>query len=210
MPKGLQWSLDDVYNAERAAKIQADANAKALRAEYDRQRREEAREKELERRQAPQPKPYVRGAGFAGINVLQGKIAECKARMAQLEEMRLASELQRAGLTLEAYQRYDYRTNLLLSATVGSWDYIWARYPKCGRVLHRTMREQGMTEPEARGYLCKTYTDADWEEYREPELEAIWHFKRDKRAKQAEEQAEWERRRAERLAREAQNENTKR
>ena len=31
MPRGVQWSYDDIYNAERMAKIQADAIVEAQR-----------------------------------------------------------------------------------------------------------------------------------------------------------------------------------
>lgn len=150
MAHKTQWSYDDYRNAERAAKIQAQAIIKAQRAEQERQER-------LARKRTPPrtpikvetPQHYVNPEGqqfrrelYAKMDRLQDKIAKSHADIAMSHEF-------------------------------GSQMYIYARYgPKAWDAKVAEYREKfGYSEQEAIDYILATYTEESWKSLEQPLVE---------------------------------------
>lgn len=108
------------------------------------------------------------------------------------------------GLTPAEVRKYDYAADRLLTISPDTWYYVSTRYPGVTFNIEEIEWEQGMTRAEAEEYAAKTFNEAEHQGDRDPKLETLMEFKRKERDEAAARKAEWERRRAARLAREAQ------
>lgn len=151
MPKGVQWSYDDIYNAERMAKIQAEALVEAQREEAKRREREEAR-----RYRPPAQEPKKRPS-YPQTPV---------------------SEYTRARWDREARARQDewvakLRAENALAAVFGSKEYIRNRYGLLtwAKRVKEYQEKFRCSEAEAEELLARDYKESEWKHLEVPAIE---------------------------------------
>lgn len=153
MPHGFQWSLEDYRNAERMAKIQAQALVEAQRKERDRLEREAQRAV----RRAPSAAP-VRATPVR--STLSAFDIEQLRREAEAENDRAIAEI---------------RAKKAMRATFGSADYIHNRYGHvvwCGKITEYR-NKFSCSEEEAITLLVRDYKESEWANLEDPLIEAF-------------------------------------
>lgn len=153
MPHGFQWSLEDYRNAERMAKIQAQALVEAQRKERDRLEREAQRTV----RRAPSAAP-VRATPVRPT--LSAFDIEQLRREAEAENDRAIAEI---------------RAKKAMRAIFGSADYIHNRYGHvvwCGKITEYRNRFS-CSEEEAITLLVRDYKESEWANLEDPLIEAF-------------------------------------
>lgn len=151
MPKGVQWSYDDIYNAERMAKIQAEALVEAQRKEAERREREEARRYRPPAQESKSRPPHPR---------------------------RPVDEYTRARWDREARERQDewvakLRAENALAAVFGSKDYIRNRYGLLtwAAQVKKYQEKFRCSEAEAEELLVRDYKESEWTHLEVPAIE---------------------------------------
>lgn len=138
MPHGTQWSYDELRNAEREAKIYADALVEAQRREAERQRKyQESLERSNQSCSAPQqPQPRV----------------EVRTRI----EYRYLDQPSPSLLKLQM--------DVLRKATFGSPEYLRARYGTkiFDSKVQALVDVMGISREEAEYHLSRTYKPKNW------------------------------------------------
>lgn len=138
MPHGTQWSYDELRNAEKEAKIYADALVEAQRREAERQRKYQ---ESLERRNQtyaspPQPQPQV----------------EVRTRT----EYKFIDQPSPSLLKMQI--------EVLRKAPFGSPEYLRARYGTkiFDSKVQALVDVMGISKEEAENYLSLTYKPVNW------------------------------------------------
>ena len=138
MPHGTQWSYDELRNAEREAKIYADALVEAQRREAERQRKfqESCTRSNQSYASPPQPQPRVEVRTRTEYVVL-GKPSPMELEM-----------------TME----------VLRKATFGSPEYLRARYgiKIFNSKVQALVDVMGISKEEAEYHLSRTYKPKNW------------------------------------------------
>lgn len=153
MPHGFQWSLEDYRNAERMAKIQAQALVEAQRKERDRLEREAQRTV----RRAPSTAP-VRATPVRPT--LSAFDIEQLRREAEAENDRAIAKM---------------RAEKAMRATFGSAEYIHNRYGHvvwCGKITEYR-NKFGCSEAEAVTLIVRNYSESEWANLEDPLIEAF-------------------------------------
>ena len=153
MPHGFQWSLEDYRNAERMAKIQAQALVEAQRKERDRLEREAQRTV----RRAPSAAP-VRATPVRPT--LSAFDIEQLRREAEAENDRAIAKM---------------RAEKAMRATFGSAEYIHNRYGHvvwCGKITEYR-NKFGCSEEEAVTLIVRDYSESEWAHLEDPLIEAF-------------------------------------
>lgn len=173
MPRGCQWSLDDVYNARRQAEIQAEANAQALRREYERQKRDQERERDRNQPstvEAPRRAPYRPAPSKDDIYDME------------LTEKLHANRDNWAKQKSESrYEQYKYRTAILKYTggltwryQPGTYGYLHVRYQKYVEELFKKWKKQGFSDAQARRAIELEYIEEGWRIYEDKYMEAVF------------------------------------
>ena len=153
MPHGFQWSLEDYRNAERMAKIQAQALVEAQRKERDRLEREAQRTV----RRAPSASP-VRATPVRPT--LSAFDIEQLRREAEAENDRAIAKM---------------RAEKAMRATFGSAEYIHNRYGHvvwCGKITEYR-NKFSCSESEAVTLIVRDYSESEWAHLEDPLIEAF-------------------------------------
>lgn len=153
MPHGFQWSLEDYRNAERMAKIQAQALVEAQRKERDRLEREAQRTV----RRAPSTAP-VRATPVRPT--LSAFDIEQLRREAEAENDRAIAKM---------------RAEKAMRATFGSAEYIHNRYGHvvwCGKITEYR-NKFSCSESEAVTLIVRDYSESEWAHLEDPLIEAF-------------------------------------
>lgn len=153
MPHGFQWSLEDYRNAERMAKIQAQALVEAQRKERDRLEREARRTV----RRAPSTAP-VRATPVRPT--LSAFDIEQLRREAEAENDRAIAKM---------------RAEKAMRATFGSAEYIHNRYGHvvwCGKITEYR-NKFSCSESEAVTLIVRDYSESEWAHLEDPLIEAF-------------------------------------
>ena len=154
MPHGYQWSHEELRNAERAAKIQAQAIIEAQRKERARLEREARRTAHRAPAKAPvrtTPSPLFTPSAFA---------AELAWREAEAENARAI-----AKICAEKAMR----------AIFGSAEYIHNRYGHvvwCGKITEYR-NKFSCSESEAVTLIVRNYLESEWAHLEDPLIEAF-------------------------------------
>lgn len=152
MPHGYQWSHEEIRNAERAAKIQAQAIAEEQRKERMRQEREE------------RMRPTQHAADCSSASAAPPVSIGRPSSMA-----RKAAEKRVANLIAES------RAEKAMRATFGTADYIHNRYGHvvwCGKITEYR-NKFGCSEEEAIELLVRNYKESEWAHLEDPLIEAF-------------------------------------
>lgn len=153
MPHGFQWSLEDYRNAERMAKIQAQALVEAQRKERDRLEREAQRTIHRAPSTAPVRATPVRPT-LSAFDIEQLR------REAEAENDRAIAKM---------------RAEKAMRATFGSAEYIHNRYGHvvwCGKITEYR-NKFGCSEAEAVTLIVRNYSEAEWAPLEDPLIEAF-------------------------------------
>ena len=153
MPHGFQWSLEDYRNAERMAKIQAQALVEAQRKERDRLERESRRTVRRAPSTAPVRATPVRPAPSAFA-------MELARREAEAENDRAIAKM---------------RAEKAMRATFGSAEYIHNRYGHvvwCGKITEYR-NKFSCSESEAVTLIVRDYSESEWAHLEYPLIEAF-------------------------------------
>lgn len=151
MPHGYQWSHEELRNAERMAKIQAQALVEAQRKERDRLEREARRTV----RRAPSAAP-VRATPVRPT--LSAFDIEQLRREAEAENDRAIAKM---------------RAEKAMRATFGSAEYIHNRYGHvvwCGKITEYR-NKFSCSESEAVTLIVRNYSEAEWAPLEDPLIE---------------------------------------
>lgn len=152
MPRGFQWSLEDIRNAERAAKIQAEALVKAQR---------EAQEK-AERQAERRASRYAQSVSYA-------KPKKNYSRPTNLRPSPLA------GLSMEEYMEviYTNRARRVRENPPGSPNYMDARYTpwNWNKIRQKVMDELGCDKATAEQHILETFDENLYREYEDERME---------------------------------------
>lgn len=162
MPHGYQWSHEELRNAERAAKIQAQAIVEAQRKERARQEREDRRKKvEESLRYQPStsssPKPRTSYQDPFRREIAQQQAAE-----------RVRTSIARM------------RAEKAMAAIVGSADYIHNRYGHAvwlGKVTEYR-NKFSCSEEEAIILMVRDYKESEWAHLEDPLIEQFMGHRR--------------------------------
>lgn len=139
MPHGTQWSYDELRNAEREAKIYADALVEAQRREAERQRKyQESLERNNQSYASPSQQPQPR--------------VEVRTRT----EYRYIDQPSPALLKMQM--------DVLRKATFGSPEYLRARYGTkiFDSKVQALVDVMGISKEEAEYHLSRTYKPKNW------------------------------------------------
>ena len=153
MPHGYQWSHEELRNAERAAKIQAEAIMEAQRKERARLEREAQRTTHRAPSTAPVRATPVRPAPSAFA-------MERAWREAEAENARAIAKM---------------RAEKAMRATFGSAEYIHNRYGHvvwCGKITEYR-NKFGCSESEAVTLIVRNYSESEWAHLEDPLIEAF-------------------------------------
>lgn len=152
MPRGFQWSLEDIRNAERAAKIQADALVKAQR------EAQEKAERQAERR-ASRNSQYV------------SRIKPQKSYPTHTNLRPSAT----AGMSMEEYMGvvYTNRARRVRENPPGSPNYMDARYTpwNWNKIRQKVMDELGCDKATAEQHILETFDENLYREYEDERME---------------------------------------
>lgn len=158
MPHGFQWSHEDYRNAERAARIQAQAIAEA-------QRKEQAR-LEREARRTAHRAPSEAPVGAAPVSTTPSAfVTERVRREAEAENARAIAKM---------------RAEKAMRATFGSAEYIHNRYGHvvwCGKITEYR-NKFGCSEAEAVTLIVRNYSESEWAHLEDPLIEAFMGHRR--------------------------------
>jgi len=154
MPHGYQWSHEDYRNAERAAKIQAQAIAEAQRKERERQEKEDQRRKlEESLRQHTSttytPKPSAPLSPWAKKRAKEQSAERVHTNVAKM------------------------RAEKAMAANFGSADYIHNRYGHAvwlGKITEYR-NKFGCSEEEAVTLMVRDYKESEWAHLEDPLIE---------------------------------------
>lgn len=148
MPRGVQWSYDDIRNAERAAKIQAEANAKAWRKEQEKMA-EDARRRERQQSSSASTSQTTRSSAPFVPNPV-------------FEQYGVAATF----------------ADLALRTPFGSRKYLQWRYrhlngkgTSASSLAEQLAAEKGWTVEQAWQHLVSTYNEEEWRKYECPAIE---------------------------------------
>ena len=151
MPRGFQWSGDEIRNAERMAQIQADAIAKA-------QREAQKRAERLASRRACQSRPV----SSAPTRTYQSSPRRCKPSPF-------------ANLSVQEFDELclNNRARRIRESAPGSPDYMDARYTAKGwyAIIDKVMAEQGCDKETAKQYIAQHFDETLYREYEDDKLE---------------------------------------
>ena len=153
MPHGFQWSLEDYRNAERMAKIQAQALVEAQRKERDRLEREAQRTV----RRAPSAAPVCATPVRPTLSAFD---IEQLRREAEAENDRAIAKM---------------RAEKAMRATFGSAEYIHNRYGHvvwCGKITEYR-NKFSCSESEAVTLIVRDYSESEWAHLEDPLIEAF-------------------------------------
>lgn len=153
MPHGFQWSYEDYRNAERAAKIQAQAIAEEQRKERDRLEREAQRTV----RRAPSAAPVRATPVRPTLSAFD------------IEQLRRAAEVENARAIAEI------RAKRAMRAIFGSAEYIHNRYGHvvwCGKITEYR-NKFSCSEEEAITLMVRDYKESEWIHLEDPLIEAF-------------------------------------
>ena len=153
MPHGFQWSLEDYRNAERMAKIQAQALVEAQRKERDRLEREAQRTVHRAPSTAPVRATPVRPT-LSAFDIEQLR------REAEVENDRAIAKM---------------RAEKAMRATFGSAEYIHNRYGHvvwCGKITEYR-NKFSCSESEAVTLIVRDYSESEWAHLEDPLIEAF-------------------------------------
>lgn len=153
MPHGFQWSLEDYRNAERMAKIQAQALVEAQRKERDRLEREAQRTTHRAPSTAPVRATPVRPT-LSAFDIEQLR------REAEAENDRAIAKM---------------RAEKAMRATFGSAEYIHNRYGHvvwCGKITEYR-NKFSCSESEAVTLIVRDYSESEWAHLEDPLIEAF-------------------------------------
>lgn len=153
MPHGFQWSLEDYRNAERMAKIQAQALVEAQRKERDRLEREAQRTIHRAPSTAPVRATPVRPT-LSAFDIEQLR------REAEAENDRAIAKM---------------RAEKAMRATFGSAEYIHNRYGHvvwCGKITEYR-NKFSCSESEAVTLIVRDYSESEWAHLEDPLIEAF-------------------------------------
>lgn len=153
MPHGYQWSHEDYRNAERAAKIQAQAIVEAQRKEQARQEREARRTVH----RAPFKASVRTSSSCTTYNPIAAELAR---REAEAENARAIAKM---------------RAEKAMCAIFGSANYIHNRYGHvvwCGKITEYR-NKFGCSEEEAITLMVRDYKESEWAHLEDPLIEAF-------------------------------------
>ena len=153
MPRGYQWSHEDYRNAERAAKIQAQAIIEAQRKEQARQEREARRYTSTPHVEAPRSKPAP------APRVYLSAYEEARAKKEADERM--------------AHRIAKMRAEKATAAIFGTEEYIHNRYGHVvwtGKVTEYR-NKFACSEEEAVTLLVRDYKEEEWVPLEDPLIE---------------------------------------
>lgn len=163
MPHGYQWSHEDYRNAERAAKIQAQAIAEAQRKERERQDREDRR------RQVEESLRYQPSA-------LSSPSHSCRVQQSPyLREQARKQSAERVHTNVAKM-----RAEKAMAANFGSADYIHNRYGHAvwlGKVTEYRNRF-GCSEEDAVTLMVRDYKESEWAHLEDPLIEKFMGHRR--------------------------------
>ena len=154
MPHGYQWSHEDYRNAERAAKIQAQAIAEAQRKERERQEKEDRMRRLEESLRQPTstpctPKPPT---PLGPQDIKRNKERSAKRVRTNVAKM---------------------RAEKAMAANFGSADYIHNRYGHAvwlGKITEYR-NKFGCSEEEAVTLMVRDYKESEWAHLEDPLIE---------------------------------------
>lgn len=154
MPHGFQWSPEDYRNAERAAKIQAQAIAEAQRKERERQEKEDRMRRLEESLRQPTsttytPKPPT---PLGPQDIKRNKERSAKRVRTNVAKM---------------------RAEKAMAANFGSADYIHNRYGHAvwlGKITEYR-NKFGCSEEEAVTLMVRDYKESEWAHLEDPLIE---------------------------------------
>jgi len=154
MPHGYQWSHEDYRNAERAAKIQAQAIAEAQRKERERQEKEDQRRKLEESLRYHPSTPYTPKPS--------APLSPCdKERAKEQSAKRVRTNVAKM------------RAEKAMAANFGSADYIHNRYGHAvwlGKITEYR-NKFGCSEEEAVTLMVRDYKESEWTHLEDPLIE---------------------------------------
>lgn len=153
MPHGYQWSHEDYRNAERMAKIQAQALVEAQRKERERLEREARGTTHRAPSTAPVRSTPVR-------STLSAFDIEQLRREAEAENDRAIAKM---------------RAEKAMRATFGSAEYIHNRYGHvvwCGKITEYR-NKFSCSEEEAVTLIVRNYSESEWAPLEDPLIEAF-------------------------------------
>lgn len=154
MPHGYQWSHEDYRNAERAAKIQAQAIAEAQRKERERQEKEDRMRRLEESLRQPTSTTY---APKPPTPLGPQDIKRNKERSAKRVRTNVAK----------------MRAEKAMAANFGSADYIHNRYGHAvwlGKITEYR-NKFGCSEEEAVTLMVRDYKESEWTHLEDPLIE---------------------------------------
>lgn len=154
MPHGYQWSHEDYRNAERAAKIQAQAIAEAQRKERERQEKEDQRRKLEESLHQHTSTPYTPKppTPLGPQDIKRNKERSAKRVRTNVAKM---------------------RAEKAMAANFGSADYIHNRYGHAvwlGKITEYR-NKFGCSEEEAVTLMVRDYKESEWAHLEDPLIE---------------------------------------
>jgi hypothetical protein len=154
MPHGYQWSHEDYRNAERAAKIQAQAIAEAQRKERERQEKEDQRRKLEESLRQHTSTPYTPKPPRPQDPYTQKRNKERAAVRVHTNVAKMRAEK-------------------AMAANFGSADYIHNRYGHAvwlGKITEYR-NKFGCSEEEAVTLMVRDYKESEWAHLEDPLIE---------------------------------------
>lgn len=152
MPHGVQWSYDDIRNAERAAEIQARAFAKVQREERERAEREARRNPAPTR---PVEEPRMSTQSQAPLSAYE------QERINKWAEQRVEDKLAKM------------RAEQAVAASYGTVEYIRNRYGFQvwrGKITEYKNR-YNCTDEEAATLIVRNYKEEEWKHLENPLIE---------------------------------------
>lgn len=151
MPRGFQWSLEDIRNAERAAKIQAEALVKAQR------EAQEKAERQAERRASRRT---------SSVSYVKPKSSPTHVNL-RPNPM--------DGMSMEEYMEYIYtnRARRVRENPPGSPNYMDARYTPWTwkEIRQKVMDELGCDKATAEQHILETFDENLYREYEDERME---------------------------------------
>lgn len=153
MPHGYQWSHEELRNAERMAKIQAQAMVEAQRKERERQEREARRT--THRASAPEPtRTSSTHTTYSPVTL------ELARREAEAENNKAIAKI---------------HAEKAMRAVFGSAEYIHNRYGHvvwCGKITEYR-NKFGCSEAEAVTLIVRNYSESEWAHLEDPLIETF-------------------------------------
>lgn len=149
MPHGYQWSHEELRNAERAAKIQAQAIIEAQRREQERQEREARRTDRSAPVEAPASSYVARTPHIPTERDREKSEARVRSNIAKM------------------------RAEKAMAAYFGSADYIHNRYGHAvwlGKITEYR-NKFGCSEEEAVTLMVRDYKESEWAHLEDPLIE---------------------------------------